>query len=306
MSISNIVNATSAPLTPAELPDWVNPALYPFTPKRLAFSEGTMSYLDEGTGSPVLMVHGTPTWSFEWREVVVALRGEARCVVPDHLGFGLSDKPNDPAVLRPSSHADRLQALVQKLDLRDITLVVHDFGGPIGIALALAMPERIRSLVVLNSWMWAHGDDRRIARMSKLVASAFGRFLYLRLNASPRWLIPMALGKTHQLDKEVHRHYLAPLGSRAERTAPWVLGCELAGSDPFYASLWDRRATLERWPMSLVWGTSDPAFGTSYLERWQAAFPSARSRELEGVGHFPPEEAPAQVIDEIRRQLGLR
>jgi pimeloyl-ACP methyl ester carboxylesterase len=262
-----------------------------------------MSYLDEGTGSAVLMVHGTPTWSFEWRKIVLALRGEARCIVPDHLGFGLSDKPRDPAVLRPSDHAERLRALVEMLDLRDVTLVVHDFGGPIGIAVALAMPERIRSVVVLNSWMWAHGDDPRIARMSRLVSSAVGRFLYLWLNASPRWLIPMALGKGHRLEPDVHRHYLAPLASRAERTAPWVLGCELAGSDPFYASLWERRQVLEQWPMTLVWGTSDPAFGPSYLERWQAAFPSARTCPLEGVGHFPQEEAPARVIDEIRRRL---
>lgn len=304
MSISSsIARAPVATPAAAIIPEWVDSVLYPFAPKRLTLPEGAMSYVDEGTGPTVLMVHGTPTWSFEWRKIVSGLRDQTRCVAPDHLGFGLSDKPGDPGVLRPSDHARRLRALVEALDLTDITLVVHDFGGPIGIALALAVPERIRGLVVLNSWMWAHGHERRIAQMSRLVRSPLGRFLYLWLNASPRWLVPMAYGDKRRLGREVHRHYLEAHGSRAERLGPWVLGCELAGSDPFYASLWDRRVELERWPMTLVWGMRDPAFGPAYLERWQEAFPQARTVACEHAGHFPQEEAPEEVIAAIRQRL---
>ena len=292
---------TTASLVP--VPTWVNPALYPFEPKTLDLGDGTMRYLDEGRGPVVLMVHGTPSWSFEWREVVLGLRGEARCVVPDHLGFGLSDKPTDPNVLRPADHAARLRTLVEALDLRDVTLVVHDFGGPIGLSTALELPERIRGVVVLNSWMWAHGHERRIAQMSRLVRSPLGRFLYLWLNASPRWIVPMAYGDKRNLDREVHRHYLQALGSRAERLGPWVLGCELAASDPFYASLWDRREVLRSRPLTLVWGMRDPAFGPSYLERWQEAFPHAKTIACERAGHFPQEEALERVIDGVRTQL---
>jgi pimeloyl-ACP methyl ester carboxylesterase len=300
---SNIATLAAATPVPVEMPAWVDSDLYPFAPRRLELSEGAMSYLDEGTGPTVLMVHGTPTWSFEWRKIVFALRDRARCVVPDHLGFGLSDKLDDPDRLHPEDHARRLQTLVEKLDLSEIHLVVHDFGGPIGIAMALAMPEHIKSVTVLNSWMWAHGEDRRIGQMSRLVRSPLGRFAYLWLNASPRWIVPMAFGDKRKLDRDVHRHYLQAQGSRSDRLGPWVLGCDLAGADPFYASLWERREVLERWPLSLVWGMRDPAFGPSYLERWQQAFPAARTIECEGAGHFPQEESPAEVLDAIREHL---
>lgn len=289
-----MTNALSTPL-----PAWLDRALYPFAPRAHSTPEGTIRYLDEGRGPVVLVVHGTPSWSFEWREVVRALSADHRVIVPDHLGFGLSDKPADPSILRPADHARRLRALVDALDLRDITLVVHDFGGPIGLPLALERPERVRAIVASNTWMWAHGEDRRIRWMSKLVASPLGRLLYLGLNASPRWLVPSAYGDRARLTPALHRHYLAPLGSWSERVAPWTLGVELAGSDPFYASLWDRRGALSRIPLRLAWGMKDPAFQISYLERWKSSFPHAKVDALE-VGHFPAEEAPGELASAIR------
>lgn len=283
----------------APLPAWLDRALYPFEPRSFATPEGTIRYLDEGEGPVVLVVHGTPSWSFEWREVVRSLRTDHRVIVPDHLGFGLSDKPSDPSILRPADHARRLIALADALDLRDVTLVVHDFGGPIGIPLALDRPERVRALVASNTWMWAHGDDRRIRWMSRLVASPLGRLLYLGLNASPRWIVPAAYGDRARLTPAVHRHYLAPFERRADRVAPWTLGVELAGSDPFYESLWERRGELARIRLRLTWGTQDPAFPIGYLERWKSAFPHAKVDALE-VGHFPADEAPEAVASAVR------
>ncbi|MBC7174571.1 MAG: alpha/beta fold hydrolase, partial [Polyangiaceae bacterium] len=201
---------------------WLDRALYPFALRTHRTDEGAMSYVDEGSGHPILFVHGTPSWSFEWRHSIAALRASHRVVAPDHLGFGLSEKPD--ADYTPADHSRRLLELVRALDLHDITLVLHDFGGPIGLPIALEEPARVRSLVLVNTWAWAHGDDPTVGRISRLVASPLGRFLYRRLNASPRWLVPASFGDRKKLTPIIHRHYVAPFASPEDRMAPWVLG----------------------------------------------------------------------------------
>ena len=296
--LSTALVAAAAP----DVPAWVDRGLYPFVPRRFVSDDGVLRYVDEGQGRPVLLVHGTPSWSFEWRGVIAALRQQRRVIAPDHLGFGLSDKPAGGAY-RPEDHARRLLALFDSLDLRDVTLVVHDFGGPIGLPLALERSERIRSVVVINSWMWPLGDDPRVVRISRFVASPLGRFLYLQLNGSPRWLLPSSFARRDRLTRAVHRQYLAPFGQRDERKAPWVLGCELAGSSEYYARLWAERRKLARLPLTVVWGQRDPAFGEKELARWIEALPEARVHLLPDAGHFPQEEAPDAVLGAIRDAL---
>lgn len=293
-----LARTAPAPLATRSRP-WLDPSLYPFSPRRFETEGHALSYVDEGRGAPILFVHGTPSWSFEWRHAMAALRGSRRVVAPDHLGFGLSDKPPD-AAYRPADHARRLLALVRALDLTDLTLVVHDFGGPIGLPVAIEEPERVRSIVILNTWMWAHGGDPRVARLSRFVASPLGRFLYTWLDASPRWLVPMSFGDRRKLTREVHRHYRGPFGSRRERVAPWTLGKELAGSDEHYASLWARRDRIASLPATILWGMRDPAFGPSYLARWRELYPEARVVELAEAGHFPQEEAPDALLEALR------
>ena len=300
------MNVSTSP-APIRTPDalapvataWLDRALYPFASHWHDTDAGRMHVVDEGSGPPILFVHGTPSWSFEWRHAISALRGEHRCIAPDHLGFGLSDKP-PAAPYTPADHAARLRGLVRALDLRDLTLVVHDFGGPIGLSVALDEPDRVSRIVILNSWMWAHGDDPKVRRLSRLVASPIGRWLYLRLNASPRWLIPMSFRDRSKLTPAIHRHYMRPFASRDGRMGPWTLGCALAGADPWYASLWARRAALRERPVTLLWGAEDPAFGAPYLARWREALPHARVVTIDDVGHFPQEEAPERVTAVIR------
>jgi len=284
------------------LPAWLDRGAYPFRTAKLRTDDGAMSYVDEGEGAPVLFVHGTPSWSFEWRHAISALSGHVRCIAPDHLGFGLSDKPLAGAY-RPEDHARRLAALVRHLDLRDITLVVHDFGGPIGLALLSEEPERIARVMVVNTWAWPHGSDPRMRRLSGLVRSWLGRVLYRRFNASPRWLLPASFADRRRLTPAIHRQYLAPFPDAASRTAPWVLGCELTGSDAWYARVWEARERIAARPLSIVWGLDDPAFGASYLARWTETFPHASVTTLPGVGHFPQEEAPTELAAAIERLL---
>jgi len=283
----------------ARRPAWLDPVLYPFVPRRWDTPEGAISYLDEGRGPTVLLVHGTPSWSFEFREVVRDLATEYRVIAPDHLGFGLSDKPAQ-AGLRPEDHARRLAALVTALDLRDVILVLHDFGGPIGLPLALEPSGRVRALVVLNSWCWPSDGDPAIARIDRLVRSPLGRFLYRWLSFSARMILPQAFGDRRRLTAAVHRHYLGPLARRRDREGTYALACALRGSDAHYASLWQRRERLAKLPMTLVWGERDPVLTQQHRERWTSAFPSAHLIAVADAGHFVAEERPDVVAAAIR------
>jgi haloalkane dehalogenase len=283
------------------LPSWAKSELYPFTPATTLIEGQPISYIDEGEGDPVLFVHGTPSWSFEWRHVIQRWSGSFRCIAPDHLGFGLSAKPQE-GPYRPEDHARRLHKLVAKLGLRDVTLVVHDFGVPIGLSLALEEPERFRALVISNGWFWPLQDDRKLVWTSRLVRSALGRFLYTRLNASPRWLIPSSFYDRTKLRPEVHEHYLAPFASPEEREAPWALGCSLTGSHDWYRSLWERRERISQLPAHIIWGAQDPAFGAPYLARVKSVFEHSVVSEME-AGHFPQEELPGRFADLVGAAL---
>jgi haloalkane dehalogenase len=157
----------------------------------------------------VLFVHGTPTWSFEWRHCIRALSGTHRCIAMDNLGFGLSDRPRD-FDYTPESHARVLRAFVERLALTDITLVVHDYGGPIGLPLALHGPTVVRRVVVLNTWMWSFADDPAMVRKARMAAGSVGRLLYRYANFSLRVLTPYAFADRTRLTPAIHGQYLAP------------------------------------------------------------------------------------------------
>lgn len=278
------------------IPAWLDTAAYPFTHRELATARGTVHYIDEGHGETLLFVHGTPTWSFEYRHLITALSARYRCVAPDHLGFGLSQRPADFGY-RPEDHAAVLEEFAATLGLRDYTLVVHDFGGPIGLPLALAEGSGVKRVVVLNSWMWAFDGDADLQKKARFSASAIGRWMYRRLNFSLRVLTPYAYGDKKKLTPEIHRQYLSvfPTADDRERVL-WALARALLGSGEFYADLWRRRAALETRPLLLVWGLQDRAFAPRFLETWRTAFPRARVAALADAGHWPHEEQPAKVI----------
>jgi haloalkane dehalogenase len=281
-------------------PDWLDVAAYPFARHYAALPAGRISYLDEGHGEPILFVHGTPTWSFEFRHLVRALAPGHRCIAPDHLGFGLSERPRDFGY-RPEDHAANLEALVDHLQLDRFTLVVHDFGGPIGLPLALRHPGRVRRLVVLNSWMWSFADDPEMQRRARLAGSALGRWLYRWLNASLRLIMPSAYGNRRALSRAIHRQYLAVFPDRDGRERVlWALARALLASGAFYDSLWQERQRLATLPMLIAWGLKDSAFRPHQLARWLAAFPHAEVATLPDAGHWPHEEEPDAVLAALR------
>jgi len=261
-------------------------------------SGARVHYVDEGSGPTLLFVHGTPTWSFEWREQIKALAPRFRCVALDLVGMGLSDRPENFAYT-PEAHAAALSEFVNGLDLRDVTLIVHDFGGPIALPLALENPSRVRRLVILNTFAWSLENDTDVRRPAFLLGGELGRWLYKYANLSLRMLMPSAFADRSVLTPDIHKQYLLVFQEpEARGKVLHAFVRALLGSSQFYREIEARLDTLRRIPVLIVWGTKDPAFRETQLDRWILALPHARVVRLP-VGHWPQEEAPAVVSDAL-------
>jgi haloalkane dehalogenase len=266
-------------------------------------SAGRMSYVDEGEGDTLLMIHGTPTWSFEYRHVIGAFSSRFRCVAPDHLGFGRSSRPA-AFPYTPEAHAAALKEFVEKLALDRITLIVHDFGGPIGLPLALERDSRVSRVVMMNTWAWPIDDDPQMARGARFIGGALGRFLYRYANASLKLIMPSAYGNRQKLTPEIHAQYLEVFEDRDARVLVLhALAQSLLGSRDHFQSLLDRIDALNHMPVLIVWGMKDSAFKPYQLARWRSLLPQATVVEIPGAGHWPHEEEPALVIAAMERFL---
>jgi pimeloyl-ACP methyl ester carboxylesterase len=284
-------------------PPWLDRSQYPFARRSIALTDGAMNYVDEGSGEVLLFVHGTPTWSFEYRHLINNLAKRYRCIAPDHLGFGLSERPRGFAYT-PEAHAAALREFVDRLGLDRFTLVVHDFGGPIGLPLALDRPSRVARLVMLNTWAWPIDDDPKMAKGARFIGGAIGQFLYRYANASLKLIMPSAYGDKTKLTPSIHAHYLNVFRDRDARVVVLhALAKSLLGSRAHYQSLLDRLGSLRQMPVLIVWGMKDTAFQPYQLERWRSLLPEAAVVEIAGAGHWPHEEDPAAVTAAIDRFL---
>jgi haloalkane dehalogenase len=295
---SNVIDRA---ITDSE-PEWLDRGAYPFQHQYLELPEGRIHYVDEGQGEPVVFVHGTPTWSFEFRHLIRAVRGTHRAIALDHFGFGLSDRP-EGFPYTPEAHAEVFAEFIERLGLERFALVVHDFGGPIALPVAIEHPERITRLVVMNSFMWPLDADKELAKNARFAASELGRMLYRHVNASLRIVMPNAYFDRQKLTAEIHRQYTSvfPDGEARERVL-WQLARDLLESGDHYARLWQRRESLREIPALLVWGMQDNAFAPHHLSRWQRALPNAQTLDVGDAGHWPHEERP-QIVSAALQQF---
>lgn len=280
-------------------PDWLDRTAYPFSSSTFDTEHGRMHYVDVGAGPTVVLIHGTPTWSFLYRRIIADLSDDHRVVAPDLLGFGLSEKPQTEAVA-PPRQAEHLRALLDHLDLGRLTMVVHDFGGPIGLAYALDHPDRVDRLVLFNTWMWAQ-TDVVTTWASRFFGTRLGRWIYTNWNFSPNVMLPAL---THQdLSSEDHAHYQKPFPTPNTRHAPWVFARDLTGANDWYAELWNRRDALRSIPALLLWGEQDPGFGRDARERWEDLFEQVETKTFAEAGHLLQEEEPDAVRSALRTFL---
>ncbi|MEZ4905129.1 MAG: alpha/beta fold hydrolase [Spirosomataceae bacterium] len=274
-------------------PHWLDREAYPFQPNFIIIDNHRLHYVDEGQGETLLFVHGTPSWSFDYRHVIKALSSQYRCIALDHIGFGLSDKPKDYNY-STQNHAQTLAIFIQTLQLRAITLILHDFGGPIGFDYAIRVPKNIQRIVVLNSWLWSSADDPTFQKLQKALKSPLLPVLYKYFNFSVRFLLPRSFG-SKKLNTHIHRQYICPFSKIAHRDGPLAFAKSLLKDQPWFEALWQQREILQTKPMLLIWGIKDPFISTAYLQKFKEGFPQAKVMELANCGHFPQEEEGKQV-----------
>lgn len=289
----------------------IDPRLYPFTGKFFTYPDGLRQhYLDEGAGEPVVMVHGNPTWSFYYRNLVLALRDRWRCVVPDHIGCGLSDKPGpDRYDFSLRRRVDDLERLLEAAGVRDnVTLVVHDWGGTIGLAWAARHPERIKRLVVLNTAAFPLPRTKPfpwplwLGRNTRL-----GAWLILRLNAFSAGATRVCV-KRQPLPPAVRQAYLAPYDTPAHRLAVlrFVQTIPLRPSDPGYEIVSEtekKLALFQDRPVLIAWGLRDFVFDKHFLSEWERRFPRAQVHRFEECGHYILEDARDEMTELVRQFL---
>ena len=296
---AQVAHALSEPGVPA----WRS--LYPFSSQYHRIGPHQLHYIDEGPrdAPPLLLVHGNPTWSFYWRRAVLQFRDRFRVVAIDHLGCGLSDKPQDGSY-RLADHVANLESLALHLDLRDLTLGVHDWGGAIGMGFATRHPERIARLVVTNSA--AFRSSRMPLRIAACRVPLFGPLAVRGLNGFARAATFMA--SERGLRADVSAGLLAPYASWNERIAVmrFVEDIPMAASHPSWRTLLAIEEALPRLrerPMLLVWGERDWCFTPAFREEWQRRFPGAEVEAIADAGHYVLEDAPERVLSRIDRFL---
>lgn len=282
--------------------DWIDRNEYPFASHYFQTAAGKLHYVDEGGGEVVVMLHGNPAWSFLFRNLIKRLSPHYRCIAPDYIGFGLSDKPSGWSYL-PEEHAKHLDALIAHLDLKDITLVVGDWGGPIGMQYAVDHPQNVKRLVVTNTWAWPVDKDFHYVSFSALMGGPIGRFLIRHVNFFVNSFMRVAFGDKRKLGELAHRHYRNALPTAASRKGCHVFPKQIVASTPWLERLWRKMGLLKDKPTLLVWGMKDVAFREKELKRWQTTLPNSITLRLNTVGHFVPEEAPAELGEAVENFL---
>lgn len=280
---------------------WLDQKEYPFAAKYFSTEGHRLHYIDEGSGETLLFVHGTPSWSFDFRHLVKALSKQYRCIAIDHIGFGLSDKP-EHYNYSTLQHSKTLSYFIDYLQLKEITLIAHDFGGPIGMNSALEKPERFKRIIILNSWLWSSENEPAFIKIKKVLKSPLLPFLYRYLNFSPRYLLPSSFG-AHKLPKALLKQYTSPFANKRERNGTVAFAHSLLNDQAWFESLWEQRSKLKHLPMLLIWGMKDLFVSPSYLAKWQNGFPHATTVQLNTCGHFPQEEEHEKTITAIQYWL---
>ena len=281
--------------------------LYPFHSRFIQLDDLNLHYLDEGRGEVVLMLHGNPTWSFYYRQLALSLREQYRVIVPDHIGCGLSDKP--PAShygYRLQNRVDDLERLLDQLGAgRRLSLVLHDWGGMIGMAYALRHPRQIERLVITKTSAFLPPRGKQLPWRLKVIRNSrpLGALLVQGLNAFAKGAVYMASAKG--LSARVRKGLLAPYNNWSNRVATlkFVEDIPLEPGDPSYEMVRQADAdlhTLSNLPTLICWGLRDFVFDRDYLEEWQRRFTQAEVHRFEDAGHYLLEDVPEKIIPLVK------
>lgn len=278
---------------------------YPFASHELKFDGLRYHYIDEGSGPTLLFVHGNPTWSFAFRNLVKALAPRYRVLAVDHIGCGFSDKPQNYPY-RLAQHVANLERFVIELDLRDVTLFAHYWGGAIGLGVATRRPERFTRFVLFNTA--AFRSQRMPLRIAVCRIPCLGAIGVRGLNLFSRAALRMAVARPERLTPAVRRGYLAPYGNWHDRIAVlrFVQDIPLSPAHPSYGTLVEIEKGLPKLrdrPTLFVWGERDWCFTTQFLDEFLRRFPNAETLRLPDAGHYVFEDAAEPIVARVQEFL---
>jgi pimeloyl-ACP methyl ester carboxylesterase len=286
---------------PTEMSDFAG--TFPFESRYVSAGDVRLHYVDEGPAdsAPLLFAHGNPTWSYLWRRQIADLSSRGRrCVAFDHMGFGRSDKPARLSAYSLQRHVDNALALIDELDLRDVTLVAHDWGGPIGLGALLERRDRLRAVVLMNTWAWELPSFLP-PFLREFRTEGLGEILALGGNLFVE-SIPGGMAR-REVDSVMMDAYRAPFPDYWSRAGTLAFQREIPlterdRSAPLMGKIHDRLPSLDV-PALLVWGMRDPVFQPVFLEQWREVLPHAETVELERASHFLVEDDPGGVTAAI-------
>ncbi|EFM11079.1 alpha/beta hydrolase fold protein [Paenibacillus curdlanolyticus YK9] len=278
----------------------VDPGEYPFTDHWLPYGDGHIHYVDEGQGPTVLLLHGNPTWSYLYRNVIKELRNDFRLIAPDYPGFGMSKAPSGYR-FTPQEHSEAIQDLIRQLDLKNFILVVQDWGGPVGLNYAVRHRENLRGIVVMNTWAW----PATILPM-KLFSLAMGGWplgywLQTRRNFFAKVIVPNGIHHAENVTDRLRKAYTDPFPTPKSRIPTWVFPRHIRKARAWLAAIESKLSHLSDLPTHILWGTKDSAgFPLEQMEKWQKALPMNKTEILEDASHYVQEDRPDRIASAIR------
>jgi pimeloyl-ACP methyl ester carboxylesterase len=279
----------------------VSPDLYPFESHYLNIGGHRYHYVEEGKGKPVVMLHGNPSWSFYYRKLIQRLSPNYRCLAPDHIGMGYSDKPGDDSYsyTLPQRVKDLEEFLEAKGITKDITLVLHDWGGAIGMSYARRHPEAVKKIVLLNTSAFHLPESKPFPLMLRLTRTPIGAFFVRAFNAFSAGATRIGV-RRKKMSRELRRAYCAPYDSWNNRIATlrFVQDIPLKKGDPGYDYVLDLQNHLhlfQNTPVLIAWGMKDVVFDRHFLQKWIEYLPQAEVHRFDDCGHYILEDAQEEI-----------
>jgi haloalkane dehalogenase len=281
----------------------VDSSEYPFKDHWLPYRDGYVHYIDEGQGPTVLLLHGNPTWSYLYRNVIKELRGDCRLIALDYPGFGMSKAPSYYG-FTPQEHSDVVADLIRRLDLKNFVLVVQDWGGPIGLNYAVRHREDLRGIVLMNTWAWpATILPMKIFSLA-MGGWPLGYWLQTQRNFFAKVLVPRGIHHSEKVTESLRKAYTDPFPSPDSRIPTWVFPWQIRKARSWLAEIESKLPNLSDLPAQILWGTKDSAgFPPEQMAKWQRYLPMNETEILDDASHYVQEDRPDRVAASIRRVL---
>jgi haloalkane dehalogenase len=278
----------------------VDPLEYPFEDRWLPYRDGALHYLDEGTGPVVLLLHGNPTWSYLYRNVIKELRTGHRLIAPDYPGFGMSKAPSRYG-FTPPEHAGAIEHLIATLALQNIILVAQDWGGSVGMSYAVRHRKNLRGIVVMNSWAWPASLPQWLFSLA-MGGWPLGYWLQTRRNFFAAAVVPRGIHHREKVSDNLRKAYTDPFPTPASRKPTWVFPRQIRKARSWLRAIESQLPALADVPAVILWGARDePGFRPQEMARWQRYLVRHELEILDDASHFVQEDRPDRVADAIRR-----